>query len=506
MNGLEKKNFKYLVLNLCEIVTNFNEDLKKGIFTNVIEECDNFFKITFEISQNLNENIIIDKNYGINLELMGISGKLLFPAILYKNGFRKQIIREIKYFLKNDKSIEELGLFLHNKIIMTQEFKKGGFSKKTLEILRFYLFNFNKVIDNDITKYSQYEKTYNSKYVTLSKSIIQKRFHLTQKYSTYYLLPRFHNFGLNGLMFHKNDDLNTILEELKAVPFGFFFNNQKQMEFLLFFSSYKKNFKTNYIEKICFFENLDMFLLNPNHKTYYNKSMNILDIYYNYKDGNFKDTAISFDVEFANSQRFKNQFEDLDLLIHIFNTRKLPSNHQIHPLSTFLFNYRIKIVNFYSTIRYFIYINDPKNNINSKSMNFLIILLRNCFSNGYIIQNKNSFLISTFLFKKDFENIKKSFLEFFIFFKLEVKIFENLNFSPISFYYTPNSTYFSTEDNSWKFPNFQNKAIRDLIRYQIDNLELERLRLKDKKFNNRIDNYLENWTNEINSINQCNIY
>ena len=74
--------------------------------------------------------------------------------------------------------------------------------------------------------------------------------------------------------------------------------------------------------------------------------MDILNLYFDYKDGIFNDTSISFEIDFLKNQKYTNQIDDLDLLIHLFNTRKLPNFHEIHPISKYLITYRNKLVNF----------------------------------------------------------------------------------------------------------------------------------------------------------------
>jgi hypothetical protein len=359
---------------------------------------------------------------------------------------------------------------------------------------------FKEVIDDDVYKFLPYYENYKAKYIHLRLPIVEKRFPLTQKYSTYYLMPKFRNFGLNGVMIHNDENFDLLSDDLNTLPFGLLFNDQKRKEFSFFFIPYNRKCKNNFIEKISFFENLDLFQKDYSLKKYTNKTINIIDVYYDYKEGNFKDTAIIFENEFIKSQKLDNQINDLDLIIHLFNTRKLPYNHEIHPISKHLIMYRNKIVNFYATTNYFIYIYDIKGKTLTRYFDLLMNLIRNTFSNGYIIQSRTQLLISTFLFKKDFENQKESFVEFIYSFKLEIQIFENLNLVPFSFYQLPSSCYFETESSKWNFPFYQEQSINDLMTHQIQNLELERSRLQNNTFRKRIQDYLENWTNKITAL------
>ena len=495
---LERK----IILDLSELVVEFNEDLKKAYFNNILNKTNNIINETIVDHPEFLNIVTVNPSYGKNIELTSITGKILFPAMLYKNPFRLQIIRELKSKLSNLESLDEISLFLIKKIIKTIDIKKGGFKKSTLETLRFYLLNFNKIIDNDVNKFLPYINSYDQKYTSLTSPILLRSFPLTQKFSSYYILPKFHNFGLNAIMLRNDEFYSSISENLKCSPFGFLFNNQKEKIFSLFFSPYNRNLKSNFIEQICFFENLDLFHLTPKHKTFYNKTSNILDIYYKYIENEFTDTSISFDYEFFNKKFFSAQIDNLELFVHLLNTRKFPDDHHVHPISKHLLSYRNKIVNFYGTTAYFIYIYESNGKIITTQTDLIIKLLKNTFSNGFIIKSKSAFLVSTYLFKEDFEKQKQSFIEFFNFFKLEVKIFEDLNYTSFSFYYIPNSTYYNTEENTWKFPVYQDKSIEELMNYQAKNLQVERNRLLDPVFKQRVEDFFDTWSQEVEALNK----
>jgi hypothetical protein len=158
------------------------------------------------------------------------------------------------------------------------------------------------------------------------------------------------------------------------------------------------------------------------------------------------------------------------------------------------------VVNFFGSTNYFIYIFDSTGKSISSISETITILIKNTFSNGYIIQFNSGFFISTFLFKKDFDQQKTLFIDFFHSFKLEILIYESLNFIPFSFYQISNSTYFNIENGNWSFPLFSDQDISEQMRYQLKNLEKEKKRLEDQAFNLRVNKFLNNWKDEINAL------
>lgn len=248
---------------------------------------------------------------------------------------------------------------------------------------------------------------------------------------------------------------------------------------------------------MCFFENFDLYYKNEYKKNFCIKMDNMINLYYNYKDELFKDNAISFEIEFFNKKRFNNQIEDLDLLIHIFNTHQWPAYFEIHPISKYLFGYRNKLVNFLSTINYFIYAYEPNGRTITGISEIIIKLLRNTFPNGYVLQYNSGFLISTFIFKGEFELQQENLVDFFHLMNLEIIIYTNLNLVPISFYQLPNSKYFDNESGTWNLPFYKDQEVTHLMRYQLENYEEEKKRGKNNQFDNRVKNYLENWKREI---------
>ena len=495
---------KTIVASLTDLIIECNQNLKKGNLNEVITKSNKIFNRYIELYPYLFELIVSDPNYGLNFEFSSNFGKYLFPAFLYKNSFRIQIINELRLKLQKFNSLEEIQLFLSLKLRKTIDVKRNGFKLRTLEMLRFYSIYFYEIRDNTVDKYLPKINDYNSRYTPLTDSILIKNFSLTQKYTSHYMMPNFINLGLNAFMLRYDNNIREILRDLESRPFGFLFNRKKKLELILLFSPYNRSFKSNFIEKICFFENLDLFHKNNQKKTIYNYTDDILNLYYNFKENEFKNTAISVETEFFNKKILSNQILDLDLIIHLFNTRKLPRKHYLHPLSQQFFSYRNKLVNFYSTTSYFIYIFDADNKkIVPQQLEMITTLLKNTFSNGFIIQSKSAFLVSTFLFKHDFEKQKNSFLEFFYILKLEVQIYENLNYTPFSFYHTPNSTYYNTEENFWNFPVYQDKSIEELMNYQVENLQAERNRLQDPVFKERVEYFFDTWSQEVEALNKA---
>ena len=187
-------------------------------------------------------------------------------------------------------------------------------------------------------------------------------------------------------------------------------------------------------------------------------------------------------------------------MIHLFNTRKNPLFYQINPKLKDCFTYRNKVATFYSSINYFILINDPKNKNLDRYWKLFDLLLKNTFSNGFIIHYRTGLLISTNAFREEFERVKKEFQEFFWSFKIECRIFENLNFIPFSFYYLPNSIYYSNETNQWNFPKFENKPVKEYFNHLAINYNQEIKNLQDVTFKNRDENALQLLSEEIKAI------
>ena len=489
-----------LFLELSENIRNFSEDLKKGNFTNIIRESDKIIQKYLNKSAFIKRIIFSDPNFGLNLQIRSFTGVLLFPSMLYQNAFRLEITKRLIPFLEKCNSFNELEFFLTKIWNSTVLVKKGGFNRSNLEVLRFFLTNFDNKVDIDIKNYLSLLRDYDYKFYKLTSSTLLKKFNLIMECSAYLLLPRFINFGINAVMFHHNELNDFSFSDLQSYPLGYVFDNTKKAKFSLFFTPYNRELKANVIENISFFENLDLFHEEKRLKKLINYSRDIFDVYYNFQEKNFQDTAISFKLEFFTKKNFVPQTEDLDLLIHLFNTRRLPIDHQIHPVSQYYFPYRNKIVNFYGSTNYFIYIFEPERRIITTNVDLITTLLKNTFANGYVIQSKSGFLISTFLFKKDFENIRSSFIEFFQLFKLEVVIYEDLNLIPFSFYQIPYSLYFDPENTSWQFPVYQEQPIPERMKYQLANFTAEQARLEDPLFASRVSNYLTNWTSEITSL------
>ena len=421
MFSLDFEIIKIIVQKLSELFVIFKEDLKKGVIKNIKQESDIVFNKFIKDNSGINNIITLDPYYGINFILTIQTGKILFPAVLFNNPFKFQILKELKYFFKREITFEEFQLFISEKVLSTDDKKKGGFSKRILELLRFYIIYFDKVIDVDVKKFIPHFTDYISKYTNFEESTLQMNFSLTQKYSRYLLLPKFANFEINSILVRNETVNNKMLEEIKTLPFVLLFNNQKHREFSFYFTKYNTKFKSNFIERICFFENLDLYYEEPALKKLTNKTMDILNLYFDYKDGIFNDTSISFEIDFLKNQKYTNQIDDLDLLIHLFNTRKLPNFHEIHPISKYLITYRNKLVNFYSTINYFIYIYDPKSRTIAKYSTLFLKLLRNTFANGYIIQGKPIFLFQLFYLNRILKVRSNHYLNLFIHLNIKLK-------------------------------------------------------------------------------------
>ena len=95
----------------------------KNEINNILQNKDNFNISWLNITK-LNY-------YGVNIEFTGLNSNFLFPFILYSNPFRLQIIKELTNFMKKDYTIDQLGIFLSKRIMITADKKKGCFNEKT---------------------------------------------------------------------------------------------------------------------------------------------------------------------------------------------------------------------------------------------------------------------------------------------------------------------------------------------------------------------------------------
>ncbi len=191
--------FKIFILDLSDLVISYNEELKKGLTDNFVTKSNLVFNQYIEMIPDLKEIIVLDPNYGFNINFSGLTGNVLFPSFFFKNSFRQEIIKELKHLFKKQISFDVIQLFITKKAIATYNVKKGGLTDRTLEVLRFYLSTFDKVIDNDVKKYLPFYQSYQAKYIVFSSSAMEKRFPLTQRYSAYYLMPKYNHFGLLNL-------------------------------------------------------------------------------------------------------------------------------------------------------------------------------------------------------------------------------------------------------------------------------------------------------------------
>jgi len=64
--------------------------------------------------------VISDPNFGLNLILTGLTGKIIFLYVLFENSFRMQIIRQLRFLIRKGKSFEDIQLFIYEKAISTQ--------------------------------------------------------------------------------------------------------------------------------------------------------------------------------------------------------------------------------------------------------------------------------------------------------------------------------------------------------------------------------------------------
>jgi len=187
-------------------------------------------------------------------------------------------------------------------------------------------------------------------------------------------------------------------------------------------------------------------------------------------------------------------------LIHIFNTRKIPDNFEVHPELQKAYLYRNKVVTIFTTINYYIHIHDSNIPNLDRFRDLLDVLLKNTFSNGFLIHYRTGILISTNAFREDFEKVKREFQEFIWSLKMDCTIYENLNYIPFAFYRLPASKYYCNETKQWEFPVFEDKPVPEYFDHLALNYRQEMKRSEDASFKVRVDQTLERLTREIDLI------
>jgi len=490
-----------LIEKISKKVIEYNSELKKGKFNILKNEIDIILQNTHAL-EGSGLNLSNSDFHGRNIDLIGLISKYRFPFDIYSNTFRLQILRNLKYFISKEYTVEELGIFLSKEIQSTIDKKKGGFNERILELLRFYVQSYDKVLDNSFEKFIPFLPTHTPKYHELSYNYAQTRFPLTQKYIRTNLLPDLFHFFLAGSIVPYNKETISN-QELRGNLLGLLYDDKKNKKFLLIKMSTNTidNFKNNLIRKIIFFDNLDLFYKNEKYQRYRNKVNNIFILYEDYKENLLTNTATDYVINFYHKKKTPIKPElDMEAFVHIVNTRTIPSDFELHPQLKNYITYRNKVVTLYSSINYFIHIYDPFNKNLDRYADLLKILFENTFSNGFIIQYRIGYLISTHAFRKDFEKVKKEFIEFIWSFKLECEIYENLNFIPFSFFHLPNSKYYSNETDKWDFPIFEEKSITKHSEHLAVNYRQEIKRLENPYFKVRVGQTLERLTREIAEI------
>ena len=501
---LEYKDIEILKKSLqaiMEVIINYNDELKRGEYRNVRLKVKKIFKTYYNFFSS-NFTIIESPNFGINIQIIGMTSKILFPYVLFFNNFRIQIIKNLENYLKNSFNYQDLLLLISKELIKTTDSKRGGFNNETLELLRFYFQNFNYVLDNSFSKFEPYYNNYNHKYSKISKVLIEKRFDITQKYTRLNFIPNNEKQKLNAILMDYSN-FNNDLKTLQCKELGLIYDDQFQKKFFIGFISNKqaKEVKQRLIRNISFFENLDLYYKNKKFPICRNRVKDIFKLYCDYKDKVFSNTAIDFNSNFLyNMKKINDKELDIESLIHIFNTRRLPLDFEIHPILNNHFHYRLKLLTIYSTVHYLIHIYDPRNKKLDHYWQLLDVILKNTFANGYIIHYKTGLLLSTRAFKEDFERVKKEFQEFIWSFKLECKIYENLHYIPFSFYHLPNSFYYSNETQEWTFPLFEDKPVQEYFDHLAVNYRQEMKRLEKGKFKARVNDTVDKLTGEIAEI------
>lgn len=90
------KIFSKIVLEISEKFLEFNDDLKKGNILSIKQEINKILLKNESSIKTLNLNLKNSTIYGINIQITGLISNYLFPAVLYNNNFRLQILKLFK--------------------------------------------------------------------------------------------------------------------------------------------------------------------------------------------------------------------------------------------------------------------------------------------------------------------------------------------------------------------------------------------------------------------------
>lgn len=218
-----------IIKNIIGALKNFDVELKEGNFSNVKTEVNkifikhlNYLESNYEISNSANS--------GFNFRMIGLTSQFLFPYGLYFNNFRAHILNKLEVFIKKEFTFTSFTIFLSKEIFATTDVKKGGFNERTLELLRFYIHNYGKVLDNSYKKFVPVLSTYTPKYHELSYEYFQTRFHQTQKYVRTNFIPDFFHFSLSGSIMQYNEEIMNN-QELRGNLFGMLYDDKKNLQF-----------------------------------------------------------------------------------------------------------------------------------------------------------------------------------------------------------------------------------------------------------------------------------
>ena len=484
-----------------DILVTFNNDLKKGNVQQLQLETTHLIS-HFEVELQKYFKIVRSPSYGTNIEFIGINSTFLFPAVLFINNFRMEILKDLRLFIKHDFTPDQFALFLSKKIVSTIGFKRGGFDKQSIELMRFYLQWFTKLKSQSYSSYKPHLSSYKYKYYKLTQKNCKQNFYKIHKYISLNYIPKCNYFSLLAL-FIDYDQQRHLIEDIHGNLLGMLYNNAKEKKFLLLHihPTSIKGMRPFLIREISFFENLDLFYNKESQSKLRNKVNDILYLYNDYKDNSFGDSSIESKINFESTINQSNEKNyEKELINHIFNTNKLPSGSEYHPELQKCYGLRNSVVRLFGSTHYLIQIFDPQQKKIDRFWEIFDLLLKNTFSNGFIIHYRSGLFISTHAFQEDFEPVRQNLLEFFWSFKLECHIYENLNYVPFSFYRLPPSNYYSAETQSWNFPLFEDKPVEYYFDHLARNYRLEASRLEDLSFKTKIDVTLNQLQTEIKTI------
>ena len=470
---------------------------------------------------------------GLNLIFTGLTGPIYVPSFYFYSNYCFKFLRESIKFLEDHPQCSQADFedLLYGQLLVAFRSKLGGFTPSALEAIRFFFITKkNMLIDEKLASYDKYDfdpkyvrstfsTTYEPRYIpknpttttTTTKSRKKKQPDnkgeltftspaFTSRFKTnvednvqWILYPRYDLFNLGAILLPNTADQQVELENKRLAPLGLLHKEDSTTQFKLFFCSGAdlRHYSKYWINSVTFFENLEQFVPNSNHK-YVDSIADPFMIWSDIADEKLIDRTFYQTNTFLRPRAELNPDPNLPFFIYSFNTRHFNSDIKHTPERMWKYMaFRMRRKVFFGSTSVFLYIYDPKlHAIRSPHTENLVKVLRNMFSQGSIFELKTGLFALVECFKDQFDQLVPKLKEFIQAFKLELAYYTDLQYIPFSLYTLP-SSYYTTKDQDWNFPAWKDKPIKEMYRYQYNNFIAENNRRKDKKFMKDFQVFLE---------------